>query len=111
MAMPGWYSPTEIHGDDRNGSRRKLDRLRTGNKPSVLLPLVTKQVVAARKAVDVGAARHLTVKRSLGRRRLLVGALVTVAIFWVKKAFVAYRALVRPLRATQMGLLMTSGGD
>jgi hypothetical protein len=92
------HKPNDLvgkHGRTRNGIRQwqsygmsattasKLDRLRTRDWTCVLLPLVAKQVVTTGEAIDVGAPRDLAVEHGLGRRRLLVDALVAVTILRV----------------------------
>lgn len=74
----------------------------------VLPSLVSKQVVATREAIDVSAAGHGTVEHGLGRRVLVVGSLVALTVLWVEEALATDGALVRPLRAPEVGLLVTS---
>jgi hypothetical protein len=76
----------------------------------VLISLVTPQVVTTREAGDVIAAGDVAVQHSLWRRGLIVGALVSLAVFGVEEALVADGALVRPLRPIEVSLRMTPEG-
>ena len=76
----------------------------------MLLPLVSEQVIAAREALEVVAARVLAEERHL---RTLVGVFILMAmeILRVQKALVAYMALVWAFGAIEMGLSMAAGDN
>jgi hypothetical protein len=79
------------------------------NHTRVLLSLMSQEIVASGKAFEVVAATNLAVEGILGRRLLNVFSLMSGKIFRVEEAFVADGALMRPLRAVQVCLLVAAG--
>jgi hypothetical protein len=85
-----------------------MDTLCRHQKGGVLVALVAEQVVAAGETINIGTARYLAVEGGRGRLGLVMGTLVSVAILGIEEALVADGALVRPLRAAQVGPAVTS---
>lgn len=74
----------------------------------MLLALVPEEIVATRESLKVVAARVGAIEAYLCRPLFYVLPLVPLQVFWVKKALLAYVALMRPLRAIEVGLTMTT---
>lgn len=72
----------------------------------MLLALVSQQIVATSKAIDLVAARDTAEENGL----LVVFAFVSVEVLGVKESLLANVALVGPLRAVEVLLLVTTRG-
>jgi hypothetical protein len=86
-----------------------VNKLRT-RELWVLVPLVAKQVVSAGEAIYIRAAGYGAVKDSFRRQRSRMSGLVTIEVLGIEETLSTDGALVRPLRASQMLLLVTSRG-
>jgi hypothetical protein len=75
----------------------------------MLLALVPKKVVFARKAVEIAATRMIAAVCMRSQRRVTVFALVSMKVLGIEEAIATGGASMRPLRTVQMGLLVTAG--
>ena len=76
---------------------------RRGGNTLMLTTMMTEEVVTAREAFSVGAARDVTVKDDLGGSLLHVLTLMTSKVLWVEEPLTT-RASVRPLVTAKMYL-------
>ena len=101
--MPLWRNDGQSRVDE--DLRAHLRRAHLG----MLFSLMAQQIVTTRE-FRIRAARYGTTEgMSLRRSRLVMGALMTGAIFGVQEPLLAVVAFVRPLRTLEMRLGVTSG--